>query len=161
MATTNPQTAPTPGQLRQYVTDVVERAKIAAALIEHHRGEMAEFAAVRRDAIRELREGGSSVADIAAAIGLSEPQVYSLLSAPPKEPAAPFGAPWTLESLVRELEASALQARHVVAGSTPDIPLGPVGNRLLAEELEEAAYRLRNMAARLNEVEDSPNNAEA
>lgn len=135
---------PTPEQLRHYVADKAERAKIAANLIEHHRAQMATFAGVRRDAIREMREEGYSVASIAAAVGLKEPQVYALLSNDPKAP--PSKTEWTLPKLVKELSETARQARHVVEGSTPDIPLGPVGNRLLAEELEEAARRLIEMA---------------
>ena len=108
---------------------------------------MATFASVRRDAIREMKEEGHSVASISAAVGLKEPQVYALLSNDPKASAS--GTEWTLPKLVKELSETARQARHVVEGSTPDIPLGPVGNRLLAEELEEAARRLIEMAQTL------------
>ena len=144
MATTDRHMVPTPQQLRDYVTIPAVRAKMATDLIEHHRAEMTRFAGVRRDAIREMRGAGESVPAIAGAVGLKEPQVYALLSDEPKTPAS--GAEWTLPKLVRELSETARQARHVVQGTTPDIPLGPVGNRLLAEELEEAARRLTEMA---------------
>lgn len=65
--------------LRKKVTPV-ERVKMAPHLMRDHQAEITRLAAVRRDALRELRKD-HSVAEIATMVGLSVPQVYSLMGA--------------------------------------------------------------------------------
>jgi excisionase family DNA binding protein len=55
------------------------RAKAAAGLMDNHRHAMAALAAVRAGALRELRDQGMSVLDIADALGVSRQQVHRLL----------------------------------------------------------------------------------
>jgi transcriptional regulator with XRE-family HTH domain len=63
--------------LRKKVTPV-ERVKMAPELMKEHQAEIARLAGVRRDALRELRQQ-YTVAEIAELVGLSVPQVYSLM----------------------------------------------------------------------------------
>jgi hypothetical protein len=142
------QMVPTADQLRRVVTPV-ERVKMSRALIEHHRGEMAKMAAVRRDALRELRTT-YTVAEISELCGLKPAQVYALLDEKPK-PARASDPSWTLEELVRELRTSAAQARNVAEGRTPSIAMGTVGSRFLADELEAASRMLVEMSGELRE----------
>ena len=55
------------------------RAKAAAQLMDEHRQAIADLAAVRAAALRELRDQGMSAAHISEALGISRQQVHRLL----------------------------------------------------------------------------------
>ena len=55
------------------------RAEAAATLMDQHRRAMAELAAVRAAALRELRDQGMSAINIAEALAISRQQVHRLL----------------------------------------------------------------------------------
>ena len=55
------------------------RAEAAAALMDQHRRAIAELAAVRAAALRELRDQGMSAINIAEALDISRQQVHRLL----------------------------------------------------------------------------------
>ena len=55
------------------------RAAAAAALMDQHRRAIAELAAVRAAALRELRDQGMSAINIAEALDISRQQVHRLL----------------------------------------------------------------------------------
>lgn len=55
------------------------RAKAAAALMDEHRRAIAELAAVRASALRELRDQGMSAMAIADVLEISRQQVHRLL----------------------------------------------------------------------------------
>ncbi len=61
------------------------RAKAAAALMDDHRQAIAQLAALRSVALRELRDQGMSALDIAEALGISRQQVHRLLREPDAE----------------------------------------------------------------------------
>ena len=55
------------------------RAEAAATLMDQHRRAIAELAAVRAAALRELRDQGMSAVNIAEALDISRQQVHRLL----------------------------------------------------------------------------------
>jgi excisionase family DNA binding protein len=55
------------------------RAKAAADLMDEHRHAIADLAAVRAAALRELRDQGMSAINISEALGISRQQVHRLL----------------------------------------------------------------------------------
>jgi excisionase family DNA binding protein len=55
------------------------RAEAAATLMDQHRRAIADLAAVRAAALRELRDQGMSAINIAEALGISRQQVHRLL----------------------------------------------------------------------------------
>jgi hypothetical protein len=138
--------------LRRYVTFPEVRAKMANDLITHHKGEIGKLAAVRRDALRELKGENHTVAEIAELVGIAEPQVYAQL----KKSIEKLPEPRTrrpLADLLDELLTIIRQSRNVEAGKTPSIPLGPVGSRILAEDLEEAVDHLTDMARQIQDFD--------
>ena len=55
------------------------RAKAAAELMDEHRQAIADLAAIRAGALRELRDQGMSAINISEALGISRQQVHRLL----------------------------------------------------------------------------------
>ncbi len=55
------------------------RAEAAATLMDQHRRAIADLAAVRAAALRELRDQGMSAINIAETLGISRQQVHRLL----------------------------------------------------------------------------------
>lgn len=148
---------PTPDVLRRYVEPVL-RVKMAKDVIDHHQGEISKLAAVRRDALRELRQH-YSVVRIADMVGLSAPQVYSLLGESPPAPGRAHDHITLSDSsstgrirrkrplvdLIEELATNARMARNMAEGKTPMTAFGEVGAKFLAEDLEEAVEALEDM----------------
>jgi hypothetical protein len=85
-------------------------------------------------------------------VGIAEPQVYAQL----KKSIEKLPEPRTrrpLADLLDELLTIIRQSRNVEAGKTPSIPLGSVGSRILAEDLEEAVDHLTDMARQIQDFD--------
>ncbi|HTJ77227.1 MAG TPA: helix-turn-helix domain-containing protein [Acidimicrobiales bacterium] len=63
----------------QQCKDPLVRAQRAASMMHHHRVAMSRLAAVRAQALVELRQSGRSAAGLAEDLGVSRQQVHRLL----------------------------------------------------------------------------------
>lgn len=100
----------------QQVSDPVERAKRATALLADYQAGVTEAARIRREAFEELRAQGMSQTEIAQAVGLTRGRIGQLAkSGPPPERALLGAGPLTVAvALKREAD----RGRPVVAQET-------------------------------------------
>lgn len=72
------------------IPDPLDRARRVSDLLEQHQAAIAELARVRRDALEELLNGGTSQQHIAEALGMSRSRVSQLLSSGSAHPERAF-----------------------------------------------------------------------
>jgi DNA-binding MarR family transcriptional regulator len=139
---------------------LVEEVKAANDLMEVYQKQIKATAQWKARTIAELRWRLGTVVEVAERLGVSRQAVYmTLTDVEEQSPIERETREAKVRGLTERFSVSARQLRNMAIGKTPNKPIGPVGLRMLAEDLEEAVALMTELIHLTRSIEKDKSDA--